>query len=583
MVRIPAAPRSPTSGKRSVAFALRVVVAAAAMSGACASPEGDNSTGTGGSSNTGSAGTTGTAGTSAAGAAGTTGNGGSISGSAGTGGSTTAGTGGSTATGTGGSTATGTGGSDTTGTGGSNATGTGGSTATGTGGSAAGTGGAGGRGGTGGSVSTGGAGGRGGSGGAAGAGGMGRGGVTGTGGSGTGGSGTGGSGPGTPSKEDQGADCTVGTLPAANTAIAKLPDPFKKIDGTMVTSKADWRCRREEIKKLEEKYVYGPKPPPPMSVTGTVSASSISVTVMDGGKSASFTASVSIPSGATQPVPAIISYGGLSGLDMAWLNSEGIAFINFNPTSVGAEGHGHGTNQTGAFYTLYSGGSATGLLTAWGWGVSRIIDLIEKSGSTIINPAAIGVTGCSRYGKGAFIAGVLDQRIALTMPVESGTAGVPIWRGIAKAEKGENGNPSQSLSSAYSEQPWFGDPFQPFLSNPANNPIDTHELVAMVAPRGLFIMDNPHIGELSPKYGHVAALAGAEVYKALGAGDAISYVSNVASGTHCSVRPEWQTPFKNAAERFLKKTGTAAGVINANSGQSGNLADWRDWTTPTLP
>ena len=45
----------------------------------------------------------------------------------------------------------------------------------------------------------------------------------------------------------------------------------------------------------------------------------------------------------------------------------------------------------------------------------------------------------------------------------------------------------------------------------------------MVAPRGLFIMDNPHIGELSPKYGHVAALAGAEVYKALGAGDAISY------------------------------------------------------------
>jgi hypothetical protein len=411
---------------------------------------------------------------------------------------------------------------------------------------------------------------------------MGRGGLTGTGGSGTGGSGTGGSGPATPSKEDQGADCTVGTLPAANTAIAKLPDPFKKIDGTMVSSKADWRCRREEIKKLEEKYVYGPKPPPPMSVTGTVSKTSISVTVMDNGKSASFTATVSIPSGATGAVPAIISYGGLAGLDMAWLNSEGVAFINFNPTSVGAEGHGHGTSQTGAFYTLYSGGSATGLLTAWGWGVSRIIDVIEKSDGTVLKADAIGVTGCSRYGKGAFIAGVLDQRVALTMPVESGTAGVPIWRGIAKAEKGENGNPSQSLSSAYSEQPWFGDPFQPFLSNPANNPIDTHELVAMVAPRGIFIMDNPHIGELSAKYGHVAALAGAEVYKALGAGDAISYVSNVASGTHCSVRPEWQTPFKNAVERFLKKTGSAAGVINALSSQSGNLADWRDWTTPTL-
>ena len=193
------------------------------------------------------------------------------------------------------------------------------------------------------------------------------------------------------------------------------------------------------------------------------------------------------------------------------------------------------------------------------------------------------MTGCSRYGKGAFIAGVLDQRIALTLPVESGTAGVPIWRGIAKAENGENGNPSQSLSSAYSEQPWFGDPFQPFLSNPANNPIDTHELVAMIAPRGLFIMDNPHIGELSPKYGHVAALAGAEVYKALGAGDAISYISNVQSGTHCGARPEWVTPLRNNVQRFLKKTGTAAGQISAASNATGNLADWRDWTTPTLP
>ena len=474
MVRIPAALRSPTSGNRSVTFAMRVVVAAAALTGACAQPEGGDGTGTGGSSSTGSAGTIGSAGSSGPGAAGTTGSGGSVSGSAGSGGSTATGTGGST----GGSTATGTGGSTATGTGGSTATGTGGSSATGTGGNPVGTGGAGGRGGNAGSSSTGGVGGRGGNAGVVGTGGMGRGGVTGTGGSGTGGSATGGSGPATPSKEDQGADCTVGTLPAANTAIAKLPDPFKKIDGTIVTSKADWRCRREEIKKLEEKYVYGPKPPPPMSVTGTVSSTSISVTVMDNGKSASFTATVSTPERPTGAVPAIISYGGLAGLDMAWLNSEGVAFINFNPTSVGAEGHGHGTNQTGAFYTLYSGGSATGLLTAWAWGVSRIIDVIEKSGGTVLKADAIGVTGCSRYGKGAFIAGVLDQRVALTMPVESGTAGVPIWRGIAKAEKGENGNPSQSLSSAYSEQPWFGDAFQPFISNPANNPIDTHELVA---------------------------------------------------------------------------------------------------------
>ena len=42
------------------------------------------------------------------------------------------------------------------------------------------------------------------------------------------------------------------------------------------------------------------------------------------------------------------------------------------------------------------------------------------------------------------LAGAFDQRIALTLPVESGTAGVPTWRGIAKAEVGANGNPSQT-------------------------------------------------------------------------------------------------------------------------------------------
>ena len=348
-----------------------------------------------------------------------------------------------------------------------------------------------------------------------------------------------------------------------------------------MTTKAEWTCRREEILRQAEQYAFGTKPAPP-TVTGTVTNTNITVQVTANGKSASFSATVSLPTTGTAPYPAIIGYGGVAPLDTTVINSEGVATINYNPISVGAEGNGHGANQTGAFYSLYPGGSQTGLLVAWGWGVSRIIDVIQQSGSTIIKPDAIGVTGCSRFGKGAFIAGAFDQRIALTLPVESGTAGVPIWRGIAKAETGLNGNPSQSLSGAYNEQPWFADAFNSFLNAATKAPIDTHEVVAMIAPRGLFIMDNPFIGELSPKYGHIAALAGAEVYNALGASGNISYFSNVASGTHCAMRPEWSTPLKNNIEKFLKKTGNTPGVINANSSETGNLADWRTWTTPTL-
>ncbi|MBO0869376.1 MAG: cellulose binding domain-containing protein, partial [Micromonosporaceae bacterium] len=82
--------------------------------------------------------------------------------------------------------------------------------------------------------------------------------------------------------------------------------------------------------------------------------------------------------------------------------------------------------------------------------------------------------------------------------------------------------------------------------------------------------------------GSVAALGGAEIYKALGVGSNISYWSDVADGTHCAVRPEWRTPLQQSIQRFLLNTGSAPGVFRISSLKSGNLADWRDWTTPTL-
>jgi phage gpG-like protein len=95
-------------------------------------------------------------------------------------------------------------------------------------------------------------------------------------------------------------------------------------------------------------------------------------------------------------------------------------------------------------------------------------------------------------------------------------------------------------------------------------------------------MDNPFIGELSPQYADLAALAGAEVYKALGAQYNIGYDSAISNGTHCAMRPEWSAPLKSSIEKFLTKTGHLAESITPNSVQNETLADWRDWTTPTL-
>jgi glucuronyl esterase-like protein len=375
--------------------------------------------------------------------------------------------------------------------------------------------------------------------------------------------------------ENSGVGCAVPTLPGAGAlpAIARLPDPFTRIDGTRIASRADWRCRRQEIKELAEQYIYGDKPARPQTVSGTVSNTSITVNVSNQGRSTSFNVSVQLPTSGSAPYPALVSVGGFSQNDL--VRSEGVAIINLDPFAVGDEG-GSRANKQGAFYDIYGAQSFTGLLAAWSWGVSRIIDVIEQSGGNVLKADALAVAGCSRFGKAAFTIGAFDERIALTIPFESGSGGVPIWRGIP-------GEGAQSLSSAYGETYWLGDAFGSFINGAvATLPVDTHEIVAMVAPRGLLILDNPHIANLGPESAHVAALAGAEVFRALGAGANISYHSAVASGTHCQARPEHQEPLRQNLRKFLLKTGNAPGAITAAASTTGNLAEWRNWTTPTL-
>lgn len=381
--------------------------------------------------------------------------------------------------------------------------------------------------------------------------------------------------PEDPFVENQGADCEVDDLPGS-TNNPNLPDPFTKIDGEGITTVSEWRCRRQEILRMAEEQIYGVKPPRPDSVTGTVSDNSITVDVSHQGNNTSFSAGVQLPPGGSPPYPAIIGLGGgfFLGLDANIVMGEGVAIIEYDPYAVGSEMASR-ANKQGAFYDIYGSDSETGLLVAWSWGVSRIIDVIEDSGGDLFMVDGLGVTGCSRFGKGAFTIGAFDQRIALTIPFESGSGGVPIWRGIP-------GEGAQSPGSAYGETYWLGDAFGAFTSNVNGLSVDTHEVVAMVAPRGLLILDNPHIANLGPRSAHVAALAGAEVYEALGAGDNISYHSNVASGNHCSWRPEFEDVLRQNIRKHLTKTGNDPGIITAHPQATGNLASWVDWNTPVL-
>ncbi|MET0795183.1 MAG: PE PGRS family protein [Polyangiaceae bacterium] len=409
------------------------------------------------------------------------------------------------------------------------------------------------------------------------------GGASGAGGGPAGGGGPGGS-PGTinwGTEEDPTAKCPVtGTLPdyAALKADGKLPDPFLKLDGTRIKDKSEWACRRAEIVKQLAKYIYGEKPIPPKgSVTGTVSTTKISVKVTDGSKTASFDVSVNM-NGATAPAPAIISYGAGASAP------TGVAKITF--TAI--EGSGGSGAKTGPFYTFYGSDHPAGYMVAQAWQVSRIIDLLQQNPGTI-DAAHIGLTGCSRNGKGAFAGGVFDNRVALTIPCESGIGGTPALRLKEQLDPGANST-AEWPYHAISYVRWLSEvalgPFATANDAAGDNtdklPVDMHEAMALIAPRALYIVDNPSISNLDPKSAYVTGMAGKAIFTALGVPDNFAYQG--AGGDHCVWRAAYDASLKAMVDKFLLgKDTTKTGNFATDLGTKPTPTQYYSWDAAELP
>jgi hypothetical protein len=192
----------------------------------------------------------------------------------------------------------------------------------------------------------------------------------------------------------------------------------------------------------------------------------------------------------------------------------------------------------------------------------------------------LGVTGCSRNGKGALLAGALDERIALTIPQESGSGGAVAWRvAQAQADKAIN---VQTLSSAAGEQPWFKADFGQTFGGPNVSllPYDHHQLMGMVAPRGLLVIDNT-IDWLGPIPAFVATSAAKEVYRSLGAADNVAYAEN-GGHNHCAFPGNQQEILAAFVNRFLLGKPGNTDVMQSTVGTSADVSAWIDWTTPVL-
>ncbi|KAF9014692.1 hypothetical protein BDZ89DRAFT_1220943 [Hymenopellis radicata] len=176
--------------------------------------------------------------------------------------------------------------------------------------------------------------------------------------------------------------------------------------------------------------------------------------------------------------------------------------------------------------------------SAWAWGVGRIIDALELTPSANIDLTKIGVSGCSRNGKGALVAGAFDTRIALTIPQESGSGGAGSWRisdGMMK-----NGTSTQTAFEIVGENVWFSTLFNPYVNQVNMLPFDHHMLSALVAPRALLIIDNTGIDWLGPESVFGAQKTANKVWQALGIADKMG-VSQVGNHNHCQF-PEANSP-----------------------------------------
>lgn len=292
----------------------------------------------------------------------------------------------------------------------------------------------------------------------------------------------------------------------------EYPDPLVTFDGRPVKNAKMWtKVRRPELVKVfedefyghipadvpsvdwkvigEEKVMIGTTPCIQRTLAGVVDNSScpeISVTIQ---------ADVVWPESAGMNLPVIVEYGfALGNMTFSmpgapqrkpWKEQvveRGWAAATIVPTSFQADG-GHGLRQ--GIIGLCNKGDYRkpedwGSIRAWGWGVSRLIDYFESDPR--FDGSKVAIEGNSRYGKTALVCAAFDERVAAAFVCSSGKGGVTPWRRYC-GETVEN-------IAASGEYHWMCGNFIKYASDPLNASymkVDQHELVAICAPRAIFV------------------------------------------------------------------------------------------------
>ena len=388
----------------------------------------------------------------------------------------------------------------------------------------------------------------------------------------------------------------------------KLPDPLILKNGKKVkTAKVWWTKRRPEIVEDFDREVYGrvPKVTPKVTwdVTATTPEKSGEFAVVtkklvghvDNSAYPAISVNIELtlttPANASGPVPVIMEFsfgapgnrgpgrgpapppgrGMPAATGPSWQEQVlalGWGYAILTPTSVQAD---NGAGLTRGIIGLVNQGQPRklddwGALRAWAWGASRALDYFETDHS--VDAKQVGVEGHSRYGKAALVAMAYDQRFAIAYVSSSGEGG-------ARLHRRNFGELVENVAGT-GEYHWMAGNFIKYASlfTPNDLPVDSHELIALCAPRPVFIGAGATQGDgwVDAKGMFLAAAGAGPVYKLLGKKDlgttefpAIETPlidGDIAFRQHSSGHtpaPNWPV-FLTFARRYLKGPAAVAGA-----------------------
>jgi hypothetical protein len=336
---------------------------------------------------------------------------------------------------------------------------------------------------------------------------------------------------------------------AANTDEAKanpfpqLPDPLVLKNGKRVKTVKDWwNKRRPEIVEDFDREIYGrmPKLTPKVNweLVSTTQETNADVAVVtkklvghvDNSSYPQITVdmqlTLSTPAGAKGPVPVMLEFGfagprppGMPApAGPTWQQlvlAKGWGYAVLVPNSVQAD---NGAGLTLGIIGLVNQGQPRklddwGVLRAWAWGASRVLDYFETD--TAVDARQVSIDGHSRYGKAALVAMAYDQRFAIGYISSSGEGG-------AKLHRRDFGEKVENVAGT-GEYHWMGGNFLKYAGplNWGDLPVDSHELVALCAPRPVFIGAGAVNGDgwVDAKGSFLAAVGAGPVYRLVGKQD----------------------------------------------------------------